>query len=168
MVMGYGWLVSFWATHNLELSSQLLHKVLFENVCHLETLVFETVSRLSSSSHLSKGELVPMISPLDTILAARLLGIGINPQRYQASTPLACDLGNLKPLNLGSYKHNPNKLKQRFKTVSQMHFNLESWLLNSKAQEVPWWCCLLNPWFSAQATGSWALHCLCQGTALCA
>ena len=23
-----------------------------------------------------------------------------------------------------------------------MLYNLESWLLNSKAQEVPWWCCL--------------------------
>ena len=70
MDMGYGWLVSFRVTHSLELSSQLLHKVLFENVCHLETLVFETVSRLSSSSHLSKGKLAPKVCPLDMALVS--------------------------------------------------------------------------------------------------
>ena len=65
----------------MELSSQLLHKVLFENVCHLETLVFETVSRLSSSSHLSKGKLAPMVLPLDIPWCPVFLGIGIDPQR---------------------------------------------------------------------------------------
>ena len=81
MVMGYGRLVSFWVTHSLELSSQLLHKVLFENVCHLETLVFETVSRLSSSSHQSKGKLASMVLPLETTLVSSLSGYWEDPQR---------------------------------------------------------------------------------------
>ena len=62
---------------NCELSS----KVLFENVCHLETLVFEIVSRLSSSSHLIKGKLAPMVLPLDIPWCPVFLGIGIDPQR---------------------------------------------------------------------------------------
>ena len=65
----------------LKLSSQLLQKFLFENVCHLETLVFETVSSLSSSSHLSKGKLAPMVLPLDIPWCPVFLGIGIDPQR---------------------------------------------------------------------------------------
>ena len=78
-----------------------------------------------------------MISPLDKILAARLLGIGINLQRYQASTPLACGLWSWepKPLNLGSFKHNPNKPKQIFQTrfskcLATVSRLLEPWLLN--------------------------------------
>ena len=65
-----------------------------------------------------------MISPLDTILAARLLGIGINPQRYQGSTSLACDLGNPKPLNLGSFKHNPKQTETTFQTCFSNAFQL--------------------------------------------
>ena len=65
-----------------------------------------------------------MISPLDTILAARLLGIGITPKGYQVSTLLACDLGNPKPLNLGSFKPNPQQTETTFQTWFSNAFQL--------------------------------------------
>ena len=60
--------------------------------------MFETVSRLSSSSHLIKGKLAPMVLPLDIPWCPVFLGIGIDPSKdTKVSMPLACDLGNPKP-----------------------------------------------------------------------
>ena len=116
MVMGYGRLVSFWVTHSLELSSQLLHKVLFENVCHLETLVFETVSRLSSSSHQSKGKLASMVLPLETTLVSSLSGYWEDPQRiprYPCRWHVTLGIRSLK---LGSSTQKPKQTEQIFQT----------------------------------------------------
>ena len=92
-------------------------KFLFENVCRLETLVFETVSCLSSSSHLSKGKLAPMVLPLDRPWCPVFLGIGIDPQRipgYPRRWPVT--LGILSP-QIRIIHINPNKLKHVFKTI---------------------------------------------------
>ena len=116
----------FLSTHNFETccnawcrSYELSSKILFENVCRLETLVFETVSRLSSSSHLSKGKLAPMVLPLDRPWCPVFLGIGIDPQRipgYPRRWPVT--LGILSP-QIRIIHINPNKLKHVSKSVSQ-------------------------------------------------
>ena len=119
----------------LELSSQLLHKVLFENVCHLETLVFETVSRLSSSSHLSKGKLAPMVLPLDIPWCPVFLGIGIDPPRIPGyPCRWHVTLGILSPqvrIIHTKPKQTETCFQTRFSkcfaTVSRL---LEPWLLN--------------------------------------
>ena len=119
----------------MELSSQLLHKVLFENVCHLETLVFETVSRLSSSSHLSKGKLAPMVLPLDIPWCPVFLGIGIYPQRIPGyPCRWHVTLGILSP-QVRIILTNPNKLKHVFQTrfskcLATVSHLLEPWFLN--------------------------------------
>ena len=66
-----------------------------------------------------------MIFPLVMILAARLLGIGIGPQRVPSiHAPLACDLGNSKPLKLGSFKHNPKQTEAAFQICFSNGFQL--------------------------------------------
>ena len=66
-----------------------------------------------------------MIFPLVMILAARLLGIGIGPQRVPSiHAPLACDLGNSKPLKLGSFKHNPKQTETAFQICFSNGFQL--------------------------------------------
>ena len=87
--------------HVAKLGAEVMNSVpkfLFENVCRLETLVFETVSCLSSSSHLIKGKLAPMVLPLDRPWCPVFLGIGIDPQRipgYPRRWPVT--LGILNP-----------------------------------------------------------------------
>ena len=129
--MGYGLLVSFWVTHNLETccktlcrNCELSFKVSFENVCRLETLVFETVSRLSSSSHLSKGNWRQWSFLWSRSWLPDFWVLGLTSKGYQVSTPLACDLGNPKLLNLGSFKHNPKQTETTFQICFSNAFQL--------------------------------------------
>ena len=92
-----------------------------------------------------------MIFPLDTILAARLLGIGKTPKgtKYPRLWPVI--LGTLNPSKLGSFKHNPKQTETTFSNRFSNAFQLGILASELQGQEVPRWCCLQNPWLSAQS-----------------
>ena len=110
-------------------------QVLFENVCHLETLVFETVSRLSSSSHLIKGKLAPMVLPLDIPWCPVFLGIGIDPQRIpRYPCRWHVTLGILSP-QVRIIHTEPKQTETNFQTrfskcLATVSHLLEPWFLN--------------------------------------